>query len=65
MKYARSINDVVLEVFIPPTGFEITDCFTPEVVLMFEVCADNVEAGWIRDSNSQFVEPPKVENVIS
>ncbi len=48
MKYARVLDDVVQEVFIEPEGFTIDECFTPQVVVLFEPCADDVETGWVR-----------------
>jgi hypothetical protein len=36
MKYARlNENGVVLEVFTPPEGASINDCFTPSVASLF------------------------------
>ena len=57
-KYARSVNGVVQEVFTPPNGFSINDCFTPEVVALFRSCPDEVEAGWLYDEASDTYSPP-------
>jgi len=62
MKYARfSIGNTVIEVFIPPTGFSIEECFTPEIVAQFEPVPDNVEQNWIRQEDGTFVAPPEPE----
>lgn len=59
MKYAR-ISEArrVLEVFTPPTGFIINDCFTPQIVAQFEPCLDEVEQNWIKQEDGTFVAPP-------
>lgn len=58
-KYARLINNVVQEVFIPMAGFTIEESFTPEVVAMFQLCPDDVEAGWLYDPNTEeYRRPP-------
>ena len=45
MKKARVINNIVQETFIVPNGVQFIDCFTAEVVEMFEDVAEEVEAG--------------------
>lgn len=58
MKYARVIGTFVQEVFTPPTGFAIEDCFTPEVVAMFESVPDEVDGGWTKHDDGTFSAPP-------
>lgn len=59
-KYARNVNGIVQEVFVPMAGFAIEDCFTPEVVGMFRACPDDVEAGWIYDAGADsYSRPPQ------
>jgi hypothetical protein len=59
MKYARlSTENTVIEVFTPPEGFGIEDCFTPQVVAMVEPCPDEVEQNWIKQEDGTFVAPP-------
>jgi len=58
MKYARVLDSVVQEVFTPPTGMTIEDCFTPQVVVLFEPCPDEVEQNWVKESDGSFVAPP-------
>lgn len=58
MKYARVVDSVVQEVFTPPAGFTIEDCFTPEVVALFEPCPEEVEQNWIKEPDGTFVPPP-------
>ena len=45
-KYARVVNNAVWEVFTPPVGVDISDCFTAELVAQFIECPDYVEAKW-------------------
>lgn len=41
--YARVIDNVAVEIFIPPDGVSINECFHPDVVEMFkEVPEDTV-----------------------
>lgn len=56
MKYARLINNRVNEVFTPPQGVDISDCFHPDVVKLFEIVPDEVEAYWVFDG--QKFSPP-------
>lgn len=63
-KFARVVSGVVQEVFTPPNGFNINDCFTPEVVAQFRPCPDDVEPGWLYDSaNDEYSRPPAAEGV--
>lgn len=58
MKYARVSDSVVQEVFTPPAGLTIEDCFTPEVVALFEPCPPEVEQNWIKHEDGTFTPPP-------
>jgi len=58
MRYARMDKNSVGEVFIPPSGVDISECFTAEVCQMFSVVPDNVEVGWIRLPDGSFTPPP-------
>lgn len=44
-KFARIENKTALEVFTPPAGIDITECFAPEVAALFTACPDNVTPG--------------------
>lgn len=57
MKFARVVNEVVVEVFMEPEGFTIDECFTPEIVAQFEPCGEEVQAGWLRNEAGELVEP--------
>lgn len=57
MKKARVINNIVQETFIVPNGVQFIDCFTAEVVEMFEDVAEEVEAGWIKHGDGTFTAP--------
>ena len=58
MKYARIVDSTVLEVFVPPAGFSIGDCFTPEIVAQFQPCADEVVGGWLVQEGGSIIAPP-------
>ncbi len=45
MRYARIENGTAVEVFTPPEGATIGECFHPDLVTKFSVCPDNVTAG--------------------
>ena len=46
MKYARIFKNTVAEVFTPPVGFTLNDCFHADVVAQFVVANDEVEQNW-------------------
>lgn len=62
MKYARVDYLVepnfVIEVFTPPQGFTIDECFTPEIVAQFEPCPEEVGQNWIKNEDGTFSPPP-------
>lgn len=47
MKYARIVNNIVAETFVPHSGATIEECFTPELVAQFITCPDDVQPNWI------------------
>jgi hypothetical protein len=57
MKYARVVETIVVETFIPPEGFTIDQCFTPEVVALFEAVPAEVEVNWIKNPDGTFSPP--------
>jgi len=48
----------VMEVFIPVNGCGIEECFHPDVAVQFEICPDDVEVGWSKQSDGTFTAPP-------
>lgn len=46
MKYARVINNTVVEVYEPLAGFTIDQCFTPEVAAQFIECPTMTQPSW-------------------
>lgn len=57
MKYARlNEENVVLEIYIPPEGFTINECFHPLIAEQFIQVPDNVDIHWTKDGES-WVEP--------
>jgi hypothetical protein len=57
MKKARVINNIVQEIFVVPDGFQFSDCFTPEVVAMFEDVSNEVEVHWVKHLDGSFTAP--------
>lgn len=57
MKKARVLNNTVQEIFTPFGGFELADCFTPEIVALFEDVPDDVEQDWIKHADGSFTAP--------
>lgn len=59
MKYARIVDNKVWEVFTPPIGVDISECFTPDLVAQFIQCPAEVEQNW--DYNGEEFNPPVIE----
>ena len=49
MKYARVVDNKVWEVFTPPVGVDISDCFTAELVAQFIECPEYVDSNYTYD----------------
>lgn len=64
MKYARIIDSTVQEVFIPPAGFTLEECFHSSLIAQFEPCPDEVEGGWLKQEDGTFVAPPPIPTPI-
>lgn len=58
MKYARLIDNIVIEVFTPPVNVGIEECFTPEIAAQFEPCPEAVDQNWLKLPDGTFSEPP-------
>lgn len=56
MKYARIVNNKVVETFTPPTGVDISECFVPELVAQFIECPIDVEQNYTYNGTT-FVAP--------
>jgi len=50
--YARVVNGIVVEVFIPPSGKGPDDCFHPDFAAEFHAAPDNVAQGWTYDGHN-------------
>ena len=52
--YARSVSGIVAEIFTPPDGAVIADCFTPDLVAQFVAVPSGqaVVAGWTFDGTN-------------
>lgn len=55
MKYGRFVGNVLAEVFTPPEGFTIEQCFHSSLV--FEEISSDALPGWVRTENGQLVDP--------
>lgn len=55
MKYARFHDNTIVEVFTPPEGFTIEQCFHPSV--LFVEIPTYAEVGWIRQEDGAFADP--------
>ena len=66
MKYARIVDSIVFEVFTPPEGFALEECFNAELVAQFEPCPEHVEQRWKKNADGTYSEPdplPKPEPI--
>lgn len=48
MKFARFIDNAAVEVFTPPAGFSVSDCFHPSIASQFEPVSDDVDVGYTK-----------------
>lgn len=63
---ARMNGNVVAEVLKPIDGFDIADCFHPDVLVGCVSCDDDVQPGWIVTEDgfaAPAVEEPVAEEV--
>lgn len=63
MKFARVQDGVVAEVFSPPEGVDIQDCFTAELVAQFKPCGADVMSGWVRKGKGFSAPAPILRNI--
>ena len=48
MKYGRFHEGVLIEIFTPPEGFSIEECFHASVA--FELVPDDAMQGWVKNA---------------
>lgn len=58
-KYARIENSTAVEIFTPPEGFSLADCFTPEIAALFTPCPDDVTEGSTVDGDDNWTIAPE------
>ncbi len=60
LNYARIVNATIVELFTPPDGFTIDDCFHPDVASTFVVIPDGIDPapGWTYDGTFAPPLPP-------
>ena len=51
----------MLEVFTPPEGFTLAECFHPVIVAQFVEVPQNVEALWVRGEDGTYLPPAQPE----
>lgn len=62
MKYIKVENNIVVSVLEPIDGFDITECFHPQVLASHSP-VETAEIGWIQQEDGSFAAPvaPVVE----
>lgn len=65
MKYARVLNDKVIETFVPISGFSIDQCFVPSIAMQFIPVDDSVEVGDDYTPPAIIVEEPVEEESVT
>ena len=63
-KFARVVAGTVAEVFTPPEGVTIQECFHADVAAMFQPCPNMVEVEWTTDGKEAWAPPPVVPSAI-
>ena len=56
MKYIKIENNIVVNVLEPIAGFDITECFHPQVLASC-VQVEEAEIGWIKQEDGTFAAP--------
>jgi hypothetical protein len=57
MKYARLVNNTAVEIITLPDGFNIQDCYHPDLIKDIVSVEDDVQVNWVRQEDSTFVAP--------
>lgn len=57
MKYARIINNIVQDTFVPQPGFTIEQSFHADVVALYVAVPDEVDFLWKRHDDGSFSAP--------
>lgn len=57
---ARIEAGIVIEILKPVDGFDVVDCFHPDLIAASVPASDDVQVGWILTSNG-LVPPPTEE----
>jgi hypothetical protein len=58
---ARIIDGAVTEVLKPISGFDIADCFHPDVLIGCVPCGDDVQPGWVLTGDGFAAPEPEPE----
>jgi hypothetical protein len=57
MKYARLVNNTAVEIITLPDGFNIQDCYHPDLIKDIVSVEDDVQVNWVRQEDGTFVAP--------
>lgn len=57
MKYARLVNNTAVEIITLQDGFNIQDCYHPDLIKDIVSVEDDVQVNWIRQEDGTFVAP--------
>jgi len=59
MRHALIENNQIKDIFVEPEGVSIEECFTPDIVLLYTPCPENIAEGDLYDPETQeFTESP-------
>lgn len=56
---ARIIDGKIGEILVPIQGFELEDCFHPQLIAMCVDVADDAQVGWVQQEDGTFAAPPE------
>ena len=65
MKYAKIKDNTVIDVLTAITGFKIEDCFHPEILVGAVPVENDVQIGWMLNSDGTITEVVKTEEQIA
>jgi hypothetical protein len=60
MKYARIIDNIVQDTFVPQPGFTIEESFHADVAALYVAVSDEVDHLWKRHNDGSFSAPTPV-----
>jgi hypothetical protein len=61
MRYAKSVNNTIVNIYISPEGFTIFDCFHPSLACEYFEADESIQLGYVLQEDGTWAEPPIVE----